>query len=277
VSNENPQNPADGAATDNDNALEPRKSESFEISVGGSGQELVFKDATTGRELKLRLPTPKQPERKEHIPLTPDQFRDGLQRLKALGFEWTADQELSLRAKDDASENAFFSEEYRSVQADYPNLPPELSAVVFYALTGRPAPPPLVGGKDILEKKVEIVREIVIDADYSSEFFFKRATKVPYFSRIDWEVVIKTFERNVDGPLSVPYALLSLYLENPESDEDEGITVAANLELLDELIESLIEVKSALETTREVSRGVFDSLHGKEGGINAPAERKESE
>ncbi|HEX8650813.1 MAG TPA: hypothetical protein VF708_08220 [Pyrinomonadaceae bacterium] len=241
---------------------EARENEAFEFDVSEAG-ELVFKDSS-GRTITLKPPAEalkRQQQQRERKPLTPDQFRDGLQRLKALGLTWTADRTPQIKAKDKESENAFFTDEYQKIQSEYPHLPSEVSAVVFHALTRSPAPEALVGSKDVLEGKVSILYELqIINADYSSEFFFKNAIKVPYFSSIDWEVVFKTFEKSVFRPLTVPYALLALTLEYPEGDEGNTITVAVNLDLLNQLINTLSNVKKALERTRELTNSVFDVL-----------------
>jgi hypothetical protein len=253
-------------------------SESFELSLSRSKNELIFKDAATGRTVRLHALSHDPETRRGAEPLTLDQFRDGLERLKALGLEWTGDRAPLLKAKDEESESSFYSPEYRKIQEDYPQLPREVAAVTVYALTGSPVPDslaPLVGSKDDLEQKAAIVNELIVDADYSADFFFKHSVKVPYFSRIDWEVVFKTYEKNVDRPLAVPYALLSLELENPDSSEDEAVTVAVNLELLDELIESLKEVRLSLANTREIATIIFNALTKVEGKSDGAEEATE--
>lgn len=188
-------------------------------------------------------------------PLTPEDFREALQRIDALGLAWTADRIPRVTTKESHSNEVLFSEEYEEVQTRYPNLPREVGAVVLYALTGNQPPRFLVGDPEGLPEKTAVVRDLVITANFRSQFFFLHAIKVPYFSYVDWEVVIKAFEKNVDDAPRISYALLSLYFRDSDDGLSAGpgsrtMTVAVDTNLVDRVIDSLKEVKSALERAR---------------------------
>lgn len=191
-------------------------------------------------------------------PLTADEFRKALEQLAALGLTFTADRIPQVVAKDQKSEEGFLSDDFERLQTAYPNLPRELSAVVYHALTGAPAPESVVGSsKEELEKKVRAARDLVITSSYRSEFFFKYSTKLPYFETIDWEVVFKTHERNVQTFPAVAYALLLLVFHNSnERNEHQKMTVAVDLKLVNKLIRILVDVKSALEDAQQFTNAV---------------------
>lgn len=205
-------------------------------------------------------------------PLNPEEFRSVLQEIDALNLTWTADIPPLLRLKDPKSkEEAFPSKELHEIQRKYPSFPTELGNVIFYALTGSSAMRSLLGDRDEVEQKVEIARELVIDqrADFCNEFFFKYAIKVPYYVDLDWEVVVKAFERNVQEMPRIPYALLSLVFRqsmsprllisgDPETSERETLTVAVDEHLIDKLIESLTDAKGALKKAQRIASALND-------------------
>lgn len=93
---------------------------------------------------------------------------------------------------------------------------------------------------------------MVLTDEYRADFFFKHALKVPFFESIDWEVILKTHEKGVKGSVSVPYALLMLTFHNTnprlgELDVHQNITVAVNRDLIDKMLATLTEVRTALE------------------------------
>jgi hypothetical protein len=175
-----------------------------------------------------------------------------------LGLTWTADRIPRVIAKNEAGEEALFSEEFQQLQESYPHLPRELSAVVYHALTGAPAYETVVGEPKALKEKVSSVREFVLSAGYRAEFFFKHALKVPYFENIDWEVVFKTHERNVEGMPAIGYALLLLTFHNTNANisalnTHENLTVAVDLPLVNKLIRTLVDIKTGLEDVEKLS------------------------
>jgi hypothetical protein len=246
--------------------------ESLEVTLDKARNQLTLKDLKTGRVFTLKTNIieddkeegGEEDEDNDEEPLSADQFRNALERLAALGLTWTADRIPRVVAKSPEAEDAFLSEEYRRLQADYPHLPRELSAVVFHALTGMPAHESVVGNTDELEKKIKAFRDLVLTADYRSEFFFKYATKVPYFEGIDWEIVLKTHERNVEGFPAVAYALLLLTFHNSNPtvsglNEHQNVTVAVNLKLVNKLIRILVDIKSGLEDARRLGEKLTES------------------
>jgi hypothetical protein len=245
----------------------PKQAEAIlpEIIVNKATKELTFTDPVSGKQATLKVSVVEEDEddddeEREPEPLSPDEFRKALQRIDALGLTWTADRLPRVKAKDPQAEGVLFSEDFQDTQADYPSLPRELSVVVSYALTGNKifvaGGIDVVGGEEFLEQKAIIVRDLLATPSYRSEFFFKHAIKVPYFESIDWEVVLKTYEKNVQRPIGVPYALLLLTFHNTNPnvgkiDEHRNLTVAADVNLVNKLIATLIEVKTALETSLE--------------------------
>lgn len=236
-----------------------------EVVINKATNELTFTDPVSGQTatLKVNVIEEEEDEDEEELePLTPDEFREVLQQIEALGLTWTADRYPRIKAKDVKSEGALFSGAFEEIQGEYPGLPRELSVVLSYALTGNKAfiagGVDAVGGEDFLEQKSETVRELLITPDFRAEFFFKHAIKVPYFESIDWEVVLKTYEKNVGRPVGVPYALLLLTFHNtnPKAskiDEHQNVTVAVDEGLIDRLMGTLLEVKLALENSRELT------------------------
>jgi hypothetical protein len=259
VSEENLQKP-ETADVDNKELSIPIGDETYEVTLNKSKEELTIKDPATGRVVTIRARV-EEPEEDtteaDTKPLSPEEFRNALQKMDALGLTWTADSIPRVIAKDE-SDDAFLSEEFMQLQEAYPDLPRELSGVVFYALTGMPSHESIVGGKEDLEKKVSTVREFLLTSEYRADFFFKHALKIPYFEAIDWEVLFKTHERNVAGMPGVAYALLMLSFHNPNPrigklDQHQNVTVAANLKLVDKLIGILIDVRTALEDARKLT------------------------
>ena len=261
MSEEKPQTPATEETNETLSLPLPVGDEKYEATFNKSKSELIIRDPNTGRVVTLsaRVEEAEEETAGEDVkPLSPDEFRRALEKLDALGLTWTADSIPRVIAKEDTGDDAFLSEEFDQLQEAYPDLPREVGTVVFHALTGMPAHESIVGGKDDLEKKVATARELFITPAYRSDFFFKHALKVPYFEAIDWEVIFKTHERNVVDMPGVAYALLMLSFHNPNPrvgalDQHQNVTVAANLKLVDKLIGTLIDVKTALEDAKKLA------------------------
>jgi hypothetical protein len=126
-----------------------------------------------------------------------------------------------------------------------------------------------------LERKAAVI-ENLLTQEYRSEFFFKYAIKVPYFEDIDWEVVVKAYERGTTIMPKIAYALLAITLRNPvdttlsveeganEHREPEFITVAVNEQLVDLLTSRLIEIKAALEKAQQAADSLTEKAEEKE-------------
>jgi hypothetical protein len=213
----------------------------------------------------------------KHGPLSPDDFRSVLQRLDALGLTWTADLPPLVKVKEDTARDILASDDYAQIKKDFPSFPSELSSIVFYALTRSKKLADALGERDEVEQKVAAVNNYIINANpkYRTEFFFKYAIKVPYLSDLDWEVVIKAREKNVERMPRVAYALLSLLFRQPvnptlpaeiasDFSQVEMYTVAVDEHLVDKLIGVLSDVKIALSQTTLLADSLSDDSSFKE-------------
>jgi len=209
-------------------------------------------------KLRARVIEEEPLEEYHREPLSPDEFRKALEAIDKLGLTWTADLVPNIKAKTPEAESALASEELQKLQDRYPDLPYEIHLAATYALTGNKGGAEAAGGDEWFEKKAEILNEIILaDNNYRSEFFFKYAIKIPYLKDIDWEVVFKAFERGITRPLGVPYGVLALTLQDPfftgNSPSVRKVTVAVDVNLVNELLTILNEVKSNLETAKRLT------------------------
>lgn len=231
--------------------------ETLEITIKKATNEVILRNPKDNRIVKLKANFEEAIEEEfededEIPPLTPEEFEDGLRRIDALGITFSVDLFPSLVAKDESSSDLIDSEEFESIRNQYPTLPREVGFVAHNTLTGRKDGLDLLGGTESFEKKSQLVKELVLTEEYQTEFFFAHALKVPYFESIDWEVVLKTRERGVEGAISIPYALLLLTFHNTnpklgEIDKHQNVTVAVNRDLIDKILATLTEVRTALE------------------------------
>lgn len=243
----------------------PSSEESIEVTLNKATKELTIKDPA-GKVVTIKANVIEEDEEDDEEviqPLPPDEFRNALEKLSSLGLTWTADRIPRVIAKDPDAESALFSEDFQKLQKAYPNLPRELSVVVYHALTGAPAYESVVGNEKELKEKVEAVHDLLLTSSFRSEFFFKYAIKVPYFETIDWEVVFKTHERNVAGMPAVAYALLLLTFHNTNArlgklDQHQNTTVAVDLKLVNKLIGLLLDVKVGLEDAQKLSDMLYE-------------------
>lgn len=269
MSEENPHKPEDQDTTYVVRGDESQAIESLSLSVNRATNEILVKDAAGNVVLELKQPPketqPKKTEaREDRKPLTGDQFREALDKLERLGITWTADVPPIPIFKE-REKGQFSKEEYSRIQRDYPTFPRELVALAFYELIGSKISETIIGNEEEVQQKVAILNERLFTPQFRSDFFFKFAIKVPYFEDVDWEVVIKAYERGVKNMPKTPYVLLNLILRNPiditvplldavnEEREAEFITVAANEYLLDKLIEHLMEARGALEKAKKAT------------------------
>ena len=180
-------------------------------------------------------------------PLSVDEFRSVLKRIDHLGLTWSAEIPPSMKAKEPKDRTGLRSKDLREIRDTYPSFPFELGAVIAYALGFGEAPPELVGDPQDVEEKVATVRELVLSSEFRSDFFFKYALKTPYFEEMDWEVVIKAFERGIEAIPRDPYALVSILLRETVfgSDESKTFTFAVDERRVRRLIELLSEIQIA--------------------------------
>lgn len=216
-------------------------------------------------------------------PLELAEFRSVFEKVKSLGLTWTADIPPRLIPKEPQDESATLALKSTGIQERYPMFPTDLGSVVFYILTGRILEY-AAGDKKLLKTKTSVVRESgLVTESYRAEFFFKHSIKVPYFSDLDWEVVVKRYERNVRESPGISYALLSLEFEGPGTASGRRRTVVAVDErIAEKLMKSLAEVKEALErcrSTRDISPEKVkseDKDNAITGSTNLLGEGKES-
>lgn len=233
---------------------------SIELTINKATNEIIFRDSTG--EIYIVQPKVIEPEiedEPDREPLTVDEFRFALEKLDALGITWTTDIPPHPVFKKGIKRSKSFRDEYHQLQKKYPQFPHELGAVIFNALLGSKQSPLIVGSEETLKEKAALINQVLLTQEYRSEYFFKFAIKVPYFEEIDWEVVIKAYERGTRNMPKIAYSLLSLSLRDPidttlsleeganESRDVKFITVAVNEHLIDRLIGRLTDAKNALE------------------------------
>ena len=230
--------------------------QTLEITIKKETNEVILRNPKDNRIVKLKANFEEAIEEKldedEISPLTPEEFEDGIRRIDSLGLTFSVDLFPSFVAKNESSSELINISEFEHLQEKYPTLPREVGFVTHNTLTGRTDALDLLGGIESFEKKSQLVKELVITDEYRAEFFFTHALKVPYFESIDWEVVLKTHEKGVKGTVSIPYALLLLTFHNTnpklgDLDRHQNLTVAVNRDLIDKMLASLTEVRTALE------------------------------
>jgi hypothetical protein len=180
--------------------------------------------------------------------LTPENFRQVLQQIAALGLTWTSDLPPQLVAKEQDG-SSFASENLREIQDKYPSFPNELGYVIWYALTGTEPLTDLAGSRTDLRLKAEIVREELITPEFRDEFFFSHMVKVPSFDNVDWEVIVKTSERGVQRFPGNAYALVTILMEGNAhyGDKRENVTFAINEARLEKLLTVLKDMRESLK------------------------------
>lgn len=232
--------------------------QTLELTVNKQTNQIIFTDPAGHVyviEPKIVEPTPEP--KAERGPLTVDEFRTVVNKLDEIGITWTADIPPLPTPKEKGNRSVFSNEQYIQLQTDYPKFPSELSAVIFHELMGSKIPQSVAGTEEDLKAKATILSDVLTQG-YRTEFFFRYAIKVPYFEDVDWEVVIKAYERGVKNMPKTPYALLNLVLREPVDTSlavEDGatqyrrpnfITVAVDESLLDQLLVKLNETKKAL-------------------------------
>jgi hypothetical protein len=245
--------------------------EEFIVKINRETDEVTIKNPRTGKEIPVRGST------ENKGPLTSDEFRKAWEKLRTLGVTWTTDIPPIPSFLEGYDRDAAFWKDYAELQNEFPTFPRELGKTILHGLL-KPQP-----GTD-LDEKVNIIRSDLLTHDYRSDFFFKYAIKVPYFEDVDWEVVIKAHERGVVAMPKIAYALLMLTFRNPvdstltvedasEQDrEPQFITVAANEELIDKLIGTLVEAREALGKTQQLAESLTDLTQEEDDNVRATTE-----
>ena len=244
--------------------------EELVLKINRATNELIFTDPKTGKQTTIRAKITEEQERAFELKpeLTVDEFRDAWERIRKLGITWNTDIPPAPVFLPGRKRDERFWNEFREVQKQFPHFPHELGSTVLHALLEP------VGNEDI-DKKAGLLTEL-LNNDYRAEFFFKYAVKVSYFEDIDWEVVVKAYEKGTKRMPKIAYAMLSLILRNPlnttlgleeaanEHREPEFITVAVNEKLIDKLISRLLEAKAALEKAQRATDSLTETKRKEE-------------
>ena len=237
----------------------------LEIIVNKDANEVSIRNLSGYNVVKLKSAIQELIEERggdENIPpLTPEDFEIALQEVDAAGLTFTPELFPSVVAKRGNSE-IIDPEKLEDLEEKYPYLPREVGLVIYNILTSSNSGLDSVGGIENFERKSEIVKRLLITNEFRDEFFFRHALKVPYFESIDWEVVLKTHERGVEGIVGIPYALLMLTFHNTNNKVDkldihQNVTVAVNKYLIDKLLAALTKVRDSLEESDKL-RDILD-------------------
>ena len=192
--------------------------------------------------------TAKRVEQIHKSPLDLAELKRVLARLAKLGLQWTADLPPRLRPVSTNDNAALRSAEFNQIVTLYPHLPLEVAALILFVVTGTKPDKKLVGSVSDLAKKSELIKSTIVTADYKSEFFFENAIKLQKLCGLDWEVVIKTYEKDVSGIPACPYAIFSLTLHKSENSEHKHVTFATDIRGIRRLKKALSEVEEQFDT-----------------------------
>lgn len=240
--------------------------EVLELTLNKETNQIILRDRDTGRVLVIdpKVVETTHEAKPQRRTLTVEEFGKVLDKLEALGITWSADIPPLPVLIDKKNRAVLSSEEYIQLQEEYPTFPRELGAIILHELTGGGALRVVAGDAEQLKQKAALLSGILTQG-YRTEFFFRYAIKVPYFEDIDWEVVVKAYERGVKDMVKTPYALLTLTLRQPTDSslnvEDgagqyrrpELITVAVDETLLEQLLTRLGQVKVALHKAQQIN------------------------
>jgi hypothetical protein len=239
-------------------------SEELVVKINRATSEVEFTNPATGKTTRLKAKIVEEDDVEgselERVmkPLSVEEFRDAWEKLEALGIGWSTDIPPNPIFRKGVEGKTDFWKTYLEIQHNFPAFPRELSNVVIQTLMRQQAP------EGETAEKAKIISGLLTQ-EYRSEFFFKYAIKVPYFEDIDWEVVVKAYERGVHAMPKIAYALLALTLRNPvdtslsvqeganQPREPQFITVAANEQLLRKLMVRLSQIRTALEKAQKAA------------------------
>lgn len=240
--------------------------EEFVVRINRATNEIVFTNPVTGKttSIKAKVVEEAPPPIELQEPLTIEQFREAWHAIDELGLTWTTDIPPRLIFKKGQKPGPAFVEQYTKLEEKFPNFPRELGSVVLKTLLSREL-------EGTLKEKAETISNLLTQ-EYRAEFFFKYAIKVPYFEDIDWEVVVKAYERGTEAMPRIAYALLALTFRGPvdttltveeganQEREPEFMTVAVNETSIKKLMGRLQQIRVALEKAQRAA----DSLTERE-------------
>jgi len=138
-----------------------------------------------------------------------------------------------------------------NIRTKYPSLPEEVGALCRSTLTGEPPPKAIFGDDDnATARKQGLVERTILDKDSRERFFLQECGKVPMYSLLDWEVVVKVTERGLLKSPRFPYAILSLHTiyQSHGDSRHASREFAIGLQGVGLLIEELEAVRLSLQT-----------------------------
>ena len=241
------------------------------VKINRETNELIFTNPKTGKDTKIKTKLIEEDTDSDFEysePLSVEEFNNAIERIKKLGITWNTDIPPSPVFLSGHERDEEFWNEFSRIQKDFPTFPYELGNVVLHALL-HPE------GNTKTDEKAALLNDLLTQ-EYRAEFFFKYAVKTSYFEDIDWEVVVKAYEKGTERMPKIAYALLSLVLRNPLNTtlsleeaanahrEPQFITVAVNESLIDKLMTRLIEVRRALEKAQKATKYLEENDSDKE-------------
>lgn len=184
-------------------------------------------------------------------PMQAAEFVDALARIHASGWSFDLSGQLSGQLIR-SSTSTPSPDDYAVVeelQERCPNLPREVAEIALSLLTGNEPDAAIVGeGADLSAKRAAVERFVMTD-ELRERFYLRHCGKVPRFTAIDWEVVVKEAERGHPRSPSFPYALATLDVINDVHGhhEHQGVTFAMGVHGLRRLISELSTLLECLE------------------------------
>jgi len=185
-------------------------------------------------------------------PTTPDELRSILLEVDRLGWQWTTDNPPAIKPKATNLE----PQPFEGLQKKHPAFPEELAELIRYVLWGWTPSQQIVGPPSDLPAKASIISDLLLTEDYRSEFFFEHATRLRRFYDLDWEIMVKTAERNINTFPGAAYANLVLETRETQPDLEEqtgSFQFAADATTLKRMIELLQDALKALEQAKTMA------------------------
>lgn len=176
-----------------------------------------------------------------------EDFGDALRSLYEAG--WAFDESARLHRRTDAIASSEHVAILTELQERHPDLPREVREITWSVLAGGKPDAEIVGPDEYRSAKQKLVQKFVITEELRERFYLRYCSKVPRFSTVDWEVVIKAVERGHRTAPAYPYALLTLdTLDEAYGNHDhKTLCFSIGLHGLCRLIEELSELRGHLE------------------------------
>lgn len=186
-------------------------------------------------------------------PTTGDEFSSILREVDGLGWQWSTDDPPALIAKPSMTPD---TDALNTLSKKYPSFPRELSHIIKHALWGWSPDIDIVGPPADLPAKVASVSSMILTDEYRSQFFFEHATRLRKFYDLDWEIMVKAAERNINRVPGTVYANISLETSETQPDFEERTAAtlfAADARALKRMITLLQDALKALEKAQTMA------------------------